>query len=604
MKRARPPSSILPRPVAVVVLAAAALLAPAPASAWDFTIRSWDFNLSVTETFRYTYHLENEVNETGKEDDDKYHHFMNVLDVSLSHGDFRAGTRLDLNLYANTPFDQSDPSTGQPFCPGSSSDAWFCSYRDRRYVNHFSMERLYLLWARPELDLTLGDFYASFGKGLALNVVKIDELGQDTAIRGGKLIVHHGGLGLTLLGGQFNPLDVDDATGYLAPWQSEPILAGRLEYRFFDKVIVGGQGVFIVTDYGGETQNKVLYNESKTDRRVIFGGSVEVPNLLDGMLSFTGEVDAILTTEKGVDHWGGPDALVPVNGAGGSSGIGAYGSTTFHLKSLTLLGEFKYYDDFESRAPTANKEPYKLLYHQPPTLERIRGEVYNPFRVAGPRLRADYNLGELGPVELLLFANYAFFKNWGNDNSDWHSVHDPYGGLELTWKGRGEGKLLGEGRLDVTSGIRMELDDTKEVGFRNDVHLEAHVEQSVVPNHSLTLGLYFLRRAKTQLSLNHPGYETVEWPEVELSIGYKWSPRLAATLAYEHTEDPDFISENPNLPSERQDFFAGILQYFFTPGTYASVRVGQNRPGIKCFNGACRYYPSFSGVQVLFVGRL
>ncbi len=176
---------------AQLTLLFALLLWPATGRAWDFSIKGQDFSLDVTNTFKYGYHFVNDPGDSSDpvdvesyREDDKYHDIYNSLDVSLSHGDYRLGGRFDLNLFAGTPFGQH--------CGGAGAGPSWCTEEPIRYINDFNAERIFLVVAKPEFDLTIGDFYASFGKGIALNVVKIDALGQDTALRGGKLQVHTG----------------------------------------------------------------------------------------------------------------------------------------------------------------------------------------------------------------------------------------------------------------------------------------------------------------------------------------------------------------------------------------------------------------------------
>lgn len=144
------------------------LACPGKSQAWEFSIKDHQLSLDVTNTTGYTYYFDNDPDTYSDKDravqleglhDDKFHQFFNKLDVSLSYGQFRAGARLDPHLFANSPFEQhcADPKKPEP--------SW-CNQAPIRYNNQFSAERLYLTVTRPAFDLTLGDFYVSFGKGL------------------------------------------------------------------------------------------------------------------------------------------------------------------------------------------------------------------------------------------------------------------------------------------------------------------------------------------------------------------------------------------------------------------------------------------------------
>lgn len=541
------------RDVALALVTLLALtLCPRRGEAWGFSLWDRDFTLDVTNTFEYTYHFENGDTDPNN---DEFHQFLNLLDVSLSHGEFRLGTRLDLNLFAGAG-DLGPVDTGI------------------RYEQDFRPQKLYFIWARDAFDLTLGDFYASFGKGLALNVIKVDELGQDTTVRGGKFQLHDGDLTLTFVGGQFNPLAVDTSTGYEPAWNSESVVGGRAEYSLLETVIAGAHAVYVMQRNHLDEKPGL---EAHHDWSAIWGMGAEVPDLLDGMLAFAGEVNVQTTSLQG--------RMVRGHGhdEGGTSGVGAYASSTAQLGDLTLLGEFKYYDDFSLKYEGSDDStPYTLMYHQPPTLDRMRATIKNNTHVSGFRLRADYYFGQVGFLDAIIaYANYGYFRGWDAVSED---VHVPFGGVELQW-------MEGVGQLQLEAGLRrVELAEDPDKGKlqRQDLHLEASLEQALVARHSVTLTFTFLDRQEELLGLQ-------KWKEIELAVSYKWSPYFDVALFYERQEDPKF--------GDPQDFFGGSARYFITPSTYVSVLAGENKPGIKCINGVCRDSPAFSGVRVTAVGR-
>jgi len=532
------------------------LLSP-PAWGWEFSLFRQDFTLDVTDTLTYAY---NGDNRNTYDDDDEYHLVLNKLDVSLSHGDFRLGGRFDTYVFAGAP---------APAAPASSWD-------DGRYVDRFVPQQVYLILARPEFDLTMGDFYAALGKGIALSVIKIDELGQDTTIRGGKFVYHDGGLGVTFLAGQFNPLALDSATGWVAPWSREPVVAGRLEHNFFGRVLAGAHAVYhIIDDPGG-----VGVPVARTDHNLVWGMGLDVPELFDGRLSLSGEVDLQRTVTDGQ----------VVRGPGiegeGIDGIAAWASATSQLGDLTLLGEYKYYDNFDIRArPGSRFEPYALLYNHPPTLERLTADIKGNTHVSGGRLRADYNLGALGPLELLLFANYGYFEDWAEGTD--MAIHNPFGGVEITWQ-------EGQGKLELESGLRRTFDNQNDKEKYRDIHVELNLEQAIVARHSLKLTLNLLQRTRSA-PLSPDGED--EWRELDLALSYKWSPHLLLAFTFERQEDPREIDEDP------VNYFGGSARYYITTGTYVNLRAGQNRGGIKCYLGTCRYVPPFSGAELQAVVR-
>src|SRR5260370_8451955 len=63
------------------------------------------------------------------------------------------------------------------------------------------------------LEVTAGDAYTQFGRGLTLSMRKVDELGIDTTVRGARIRLQEDPFALVALAGFANPSRVDDATG-------------------------------------------------------------------------------------------------------------------------------------------------------------------------------------------------------------------------------------------------------------------------------------------------------------------------------------------------------------------------------------------------------
>ena len=551
-------------PLAVLVLL------PRMAFAWDFSVKGLEFTLDATNTFQYTYRFDNDNNDPV---DDEYHHFFNTLDVTLSSGDLRLGGRFDLNVFADTFFSRSCSDPNGPDCTASARREL-----NSRFQNQLVAERIYLIVARPEFDLTLGDFYVSFGKGMALNVVKIGELSQDNAIRGGKFVLHQGDIELTFVGGEFNTLNLDEPTGKDALWDTDPVVGLRLSYNILGTVIAGAHGVFI--PISPNTANSSAPAEPGY-HHLVFGAGVEVNDLFDDRLNLAAEVDFQQTVDGGVYRRGSSDQWLAFEG-----GTALYANGSLQLGDLTILGEFKYYDDFDLAARTASDEPFALRYHQPPTLEWLRAEISNNVSVSGFRTRLDYNFGELGPLEVLAFINFGYFKNWDNGQGKGdREVINPMAGAEATWAD-------GTGQAQISAGLRREMDIDKDLLYLQDTHIEVGLEQGIVSNHSASLtGLFLLRRVEGDPSLLEVDED---WAEIELSLSYKWSPHVAVSLTYERQGRWD---------TKQADFVGGGVKYFITPATYVNARFGQNRPGVKCISGTCRYFPAFSGAQLILVGR-
>jgi hypothetical protein len=541
-------------------------------------------SVEVTNTMRYAYHFDNDktkdnpstaVDEALQDSyDDWYHHFLDVLDITAGTSKLRAGGRFDINWFGHTVY-------REPFytahCGGDLPPTW-CNWQGRRYVDQFAAERLYLTASFESALVTLGDFNASFGKGLALHTIKTDQTGQDTTIRGLKLMVDWGPVVGTALGGRFNPLDSDEGSGWKTPWHADSVFGGELGLRLGDKVLMQGHGVVVQqalqTRYDGDA--------SASNQHVVYGGVVDANGLLDGSVSLSAEVD--------VQERRGPDGslLGPVTDRKGKRGWAGYTNATAQIGDLTFVAEAKNYDDFALYAARwSGDAPYQLAYHRPPDLERAGGElVKNNHSVRGARVRADWDMQALCGAPVVPFVSYAQFSSWNNGPAfdEKHSVYVPSAGLELEWQD-------GRGHLAVSAGRRREYNRTARRLEQQDDHLQMALEQ-IVDSHHLKLSGTLLR---------HEIQETatpVRWMEAEALAKYEWRSKIGISLSYQRQEDPRLTIVGS------KDYYAVSLQYVFSSDNYVAVKVGSNKPGIECAGQGCREVPAFNGASVVWVSHL
>jgi len=54
----------------------------------------------------------------------------------------------------------------------------------------FWPEKVVLEYSGRSVEIKLGDFYISIGRGMVLSLRKLDELGIDTTLQGGRFVLH------------------------------------------------------------------------------------------------------------------------------------------------------------------------------------------------------------------------------------------------------------------------------------------------------------------------------------------------------------------------------------------------------------------------------
>src|SRR5690606_33409090 len=125
-------------------------------------------SLRVTNTTLLEYRGNNE---NGVETDDDYGVGLNKLYLDGNVGDTSGHLQIDGVYFTTTP-DASILAPGQP----------------SGYVSELRLERFRLQHEFEEVTVLGGDTHLQLGRGIALSLRKVDELGLDQALRGGNVI--------------------------------------------------------------------------------------------------------------------------------------------------------------------------------------------------------------------------------------------------------------------------------------------------------------------------------------------------------------------------------------------------------------------------------
>ena len=71
-----------------------------------------------------------------------------------------------------------------------------------------------------------------------------------------------------------------------------------------------------------------------------------------------------------------------------------------------------------------------------------------------------------------------------------------------------------------------------------------------------------------------------------------------ATLLYDRTSDPEILTYQ-----DKRDWWGGQVEIKFSQANYIRIFVGDNKGGVKCAGGVCKFFPPFSGVRIDSVVR-
>jgi hypothetical protein len=164
--------------------------------------------------------------------DDNWGAVYNRLNAQASASGFRVAVRVDgawfyaaqspaqvgldlLDIKRQTNSDRAYSAADAEFFVNKFFEAGVD--RNTRFTDWLYPAKYTASYTTPDYDVTVGDFYAQFGRGLVLNVRKQDELSSDTTIRGlrleGKTRVESWRVKVNAVAGNLNPLRIDAASG-------------------------------------------------------------------------------------------------------------------------------------------------------------------------------------------------------------------------------------------------------------------------------------------------------------------------------------------------------------------------------------------------------
>jgi hypothetical protein len=577
--------------------------------------------LDVTETSIAVQHFDARDNELLQ--DSGWGAWLNRLNAALRWGNWTAGLRLDTSVYWRRPVDNPNFSD---LPAGEQNQIRFDN--ESRYETAVYPAKLWITYSLPAIEVTAGDAYVQFGRGLTLSMRKIDELGIDTTIRGAKVQVQRDPFALTLVAGFANPSRIDEATGR-AIFPTHDLIEGDRSLPLFgsDRVVgidlQAGRGLPITlathavhftrcAPYQYDVNGNVVTDPWQSPSSVIFGtcdgsdttrwlaqlGSTPPP-LADGEITMVGqslEVPNLWGHGKLYIEAAGQDRhneIVNQNGNGVGNAI--YGAVSFDIRPVTTTLEVKSNRNFYAvpasvdplRAGEFSVVTYSFL---PPaeTFNMIDTEGTGNFNacVDGGRLRVDVNV----TPNVMAYAQgiYAFTKSeqtngrcdqFGHTlasvpaNQVQDSVWDGIGGLEWYFD-------ASQSHVYLWGGAR---DDTMEDGGVS--YREHHIEYSIAKYVGGPWSVEIQGRHRHRREAYQNGDEW--WTEGENYIAVKMAPKWVFTQGFEYT----------TLVGQPPYYFNGGVLYKFTSSSNVRVSFGQQRGAFRCASGVCRYFPPFEGAR-------
>jgi hypothetical protein len=604
----------------------AALLAPPARALEPGTVLGEPARVDVTESVSVYYNFDNrdsKPNQVATRANDDFGLVYNRLSAQATRGNFSLGARVDNVWFYASPNATRLALDLTNEAPRDNAAGYFRSKLDEaglelsnRFIDWVYPSKYYLTYSRPGIEATLGDASAQLGRGIVLSVRKRDELGSDTTIRGARLTVSRSGpvgVKLTALGGELNPLRIDEASGrYLGVYGARDALGTFTEAGMPRAIatdfapragdcptsatcgyapdrIAAGQVELSGERWKLATQGSALFRDAPLSEDIVRSAG-RVLTLSQSLELTRALPNLSLYGELAFQHLGARDETTQI-----SPGYGFYGTASYTPKDVALTLEARHYRRLFPLSGNVKlsraREFSSLAYNQVPTTEPedndTEFERMNTC-VTGARLRGDFTLRR-GVRALGGVSHYVTYAESGANEAcritteQLNRVYDVSSGFALDSGDRRKHlEVVLGGRLDRAE--RELILPTGAVShlFYTEGYLRHVLELPVADDLSVSLTGRHRRRAQAE---GGPG---VPWSEGEEVLGLEWAEHSSIGLGAEY-------DTRPGVPHR---YFNVEISHRPTPATRIALFAGQRRGALRCVGGICRLYPPFEGVRL------
>jgi len=630
--------------LALLAWGVASILVAGRATALDVvTVDGKPLQLDVTETTIVAQHFDART-PPGQQypgattlEDSGWGEWINRLNATLRWGDWSAGLRLDSGLYWRRPAGNSSYASEYP----SSYTTQIQQDNESRYQNTTYPAKLWATYASPGLEVTAGDSYVQFGRGLTLSMRKNDELGIDTTLRGAKVQFSKDPFSVTAVAGFANPSRVDEATGRTLFVTGNLVNGDQAHPEFGSDRVVGvdlqaGRGLPVTlsthvvqftrcapyhydaagnidTDLWRDPSTVMFATCDTADTYAWLNSLNPTPRGLEDhtitMVGQTLEIPSLGGHGKLYLEAAGQQRQSDIPGQTTNlSGNALYATLAFDVGATNTTLELKSNRNFYTVAASvgqASPEFAIVAYSFLPPAESFNmldAEGTGDFNacVEGGRLREDVNVTK----KLLVYGQGVFAYSQTEQPS---GACDQYGHTiapagvasasveDVVYDGVGGFEYTFDNHLSHVYGSAGARDDTRETGVFQ--YREQHFEYSIAKYLGGPWSLEIQgrdRRREEQTFNQDPSTATattpaqsVWWYEGENYVALRMAPKWVFTQGFEYTT----MIGQPRL------YFNGAVLYKFTSRSNLRIFAGEQRGAFRCASGICRFFPAFEGAR-------
>jgi hypothetical protein len=501
----------------------------------------------------------------------------------------------------------------QPLCDRNADGAVSDIEAEQcNFGSDYRIERTRLRFGNKYFEVTGGDFNVNFGRGIALSIRKIADIGIDATVKGGRVDIKTKHIDVTGIGGVTNRQQTDFATRQLFtdpgyphalcdrtpalrrnkygnPWWtmcSDIVSGGRIDAKLPGKVRLGGHYVFI---WFGQ-----LVGEQHEGMHLV-GGDITRKRIAKHWDLFAG-VTGLMRNPHHREYY---PSLV-------ENGIAAYLANSLTFGDTFVLVEGKYYDNYTVAKDAAATT---VQYAQAPTLERADQIIPAASNTAGGRVLFEHTLKKSRVTLVANYLGYVYALTNEDDMFDpnvGEMAHHAYVGLRWRDVERGsEVQAFGGYRWE---GYQRRPAEDVAPYVRKLPHAEVYLTQVVGKtrgmSHSVSLrgNWRFERQQKG-------GARAKYFHRGNIILGYGLSPFF--TLAFIGGFSSEFppLEDEPKLHPQPCDnemscnrkphLWPGTeLRINFLESSFLRIFAGRQVGGLLCVNGSCRLLPDFEGVRM------
>lgn len=574
------------------------------------------------------------LGDVSRQLDDNWGAVYNRFNAQASAAGFRVAVRVDGAWFYTAPsptrvgldlLDLERQNDGRQNAPYSPRDADFFVNktfeagvdRNTRFTNWLYPAKYTVGYTARDYEVTLGDFYAQFGRGLVLNVRKQDELSSDTTIRGirvdGKTRFDAWRLHASAVAGNLNPLRLDAASGRFLGVASSQLST-------WDTLTEAGMPRVVDSDYVPNSPPTLLPDsivgaELAFKHRVahvsLQGVSLErgCLNTSEGCLG----LGADLTRKAERARQGGVAVEFPNIASAGSlyaeyahqdlalydrsdnhQGDAFYLASTWTQGNVTTTLEAKHVRGYQLLGaaidPGRTPEFTPVVYNMVPTTHPIWNDTqFENFGacVTGGRVRTDVQaLRNFG-----LNVQAGYYRTWGevgpahcepttlNLNTVWDLAY----GVDVTTSGgKSSTSVLFGTRFDDSEASRLDAASNESTLFYREQYLRYDIVRFIGGHNSVQLTGWHRRRHQALGGPDHP------WLSGITTTGVQLGPTWNVTVGLEYDQNPAFPAT----------YVSGQVRYNLSSSNNVSLFVGQQRGGLRCVSGVCRMFPPFEGARL------